>query len=138
MLRKVTCLPPIATPSALSLAIASGLLIGALWISNRANDQVAAAAGLVKIGIRPSTATRPASLRDRLVVGLQARLEPEIEFVELVTARVRSGQLPQRLVDQTFFWARQHASTRAARTQRPIIYFRPAMVARAKRIGVVL
>ena len=87
----------------------------------------------------PAKPQRPISLRDRLVVGLQARLKSEVAFVEHVVAQVHLGNLPQRVVDETFFWARNRASTlRHGRTRRPIIYFQPAMMARAKRLGVEL
>ena len=77
------------------------------------------------------------SLRDRLVVGLQARLKSEVAFVEEVAFEVRIGELPQRMVDQTFFWARDRRLDQSAmETRRPIIYFQPAMIARAKRLGV--
>ncbi len=92
-----------------------------------------------RVAITSAKVQRPISLRDRLVVGLQARLKSEVAFVELVVARVQTGDLPQRVVDQTFFWARARGATlRHGRTRRPIIYFKPAMAARAKRLGVEL
>jgi hypothetical protein len=92
-----------------------------------------------RVALTPGKVQRPISLRDRLVVGLQARLKSEVAFVELVVARVQTGDLPQRLVDETFFWARARGATlRSGRTRRPIIYFKPAMEARAKRLGVEL
>jgi hypothetical protein len=92
-----------------------------------------------KAVVTPARPQQPVSLRDRLVVGLQARLKTEVAFVEEVAFRVRIGQVPQRIVDQTFFWARDRASVvRAGRTRRPIIYFQPAMRARAKLLGVTL
>jgi hypothetical protein len=99
----------------------------------------AADTAVERVALTPGKAQRPVSLRDRLVVGLQARLKSEVAFVELVAARVRTGHLPQRVVDQTFFWARARGTTlRNGRTRRPIIYFQPAMTARAKRLGVEL
>jgi hypothetical protein len=92
-----------------------------------------------RVALAPAKVQRPISLRDRLVVGLQARLKTEVAFVELVALRVRTGELPQRIVDETFFWSRARAATlRNGRTRRPIIYFRPAMAARARKLGVVL
>jgi hypothetical protein len=89
--------------------------------------------------LTPAKPQRPLSLRDRLIAGLKARLKSEIAFVDKVVLRVHAGQLPQRMVDQTFFWARTRASVaRNGRTQRPIIYFQPAMAARAKRLNVSL
>jgi hypothetical protein len=97
------------------------------------------AAEVEQITVTPSKANRPISFRDRLVVGLQARLKSEVAFVDLVVARVLAGQIPQRVVDETFFWARQRASVnRAGRNRRPIIYFIPAMRARADRLRVEL
>jgi hypothetical protein len=92
-----------------------------------------------RVAIAPAKVQRPVSLRDRLVVGLQARLKTEVTFVELVALRVRTGELPQRIVDETFFWSRARARTlRNGRARRPIIYFQPAMTARAKKLGVAL
>jgi hypothetical protein len=66
-------------------------------------------------------------------------LKSEVAFVELVAAKVRTGKLPQRVVDETFFWARDRASiNRNANSRRPIIFFQPAMIARAKRLRVEL
>ena len=83
---------------------------------------------------------RPISLRDRLITGLKARLKSEVAFVDKIVARVNAGKLPQRLVDETFFWARDRAllSRRYPRLRRPIIYFQPAMIARAARLGITL
>jgi hypothetical protein len=106
------------------------VVVGALAAQNNSVERVALA---------PATVQRPISLRDRLVVGLQARLKTEVAFVELVAMRVRTGDLPQRIVDETFFWARARGGTlRNGRTRRPIIYFKPAMTARAKKLGVAL
>ncbi|MEX2316916.1 MAG: hypothetical protein WD669_07180 [Pirellulales bacterium] len=91
------------------------------------------------VNVSPATSDRPASLRDRLIVGLRAMSKSDIAFVDSVVARVQAGQLPQRLVDQTFFWARDRAArTQGGRTRRPIIYFQPALTAQAKRLGVTL
>ena len=80
-----------------------------------------------------------ATLRDRLVYGLKARLPSEVAFVELVVVRVRTGRLPERLVNETFFWAREHSSmSDNGRPVRPIIYFQPALKLRAQKIGVPL
>ena len=114
-------------------------MVGALLIPDRPDHRAAAADELASFKLRPANGLRRVSLRDRLVVGLQARLKSEIAFVELVVAKVHAGRLPERVVDQTFFWARQHSGiTRGDMTNRPIIYFQPAMRARAKRIGLLL
>ncbi len=99
----------------------------------------AAAPEVEKVDVTPGKADQPISLRDRLVVGLQARLKSEVNFCEAVVTRVNTGQLPQRLVDETFFWARQRAAAaRNGPNHRPIVYFQPAMKARASRIDVLL
>jgi hypothetical protein len=83
---------------------------------------------------------QPISLRDRLIVGLKAMSKSDLEFVDRVVAKVNSGQLPQRMVDETFFWARKRVApiSRGAKERRPIIYFRPVLTAQARRIGVEL
>jgi hypothetical protein len=59
--------------------------------------------------------------------------------VDAVVAEVKAGKLPQRIVDQTFFWARDRASiARNGSQRRPIIFFQPAMRARAKRLRIEL
>jgi hypothetical protein len=116
--------------------------IGAVALSIICLDDsrvTSAADDVERVPLEPAKPQRPVSLRDRLIVGLQARLKSEIAFVDLVVLRVRLGQLPQRVVDETFFWARDRASVpRSGRTRRPIIYFQPAMVARAQRLRVTL
>jgi hypothetical protein len=101
--------------------------------------QRAMAAEVEKVDVAPAKPNRPITLRDRLVIGLEARLKTEVAFVDAVVTQVHNGHLPQRIVDQTFFWARQRAAlVRNGRTNRPIIYFQPAMRARANRLNVSL
>jgi hypothetical protein len=98
-----------------------------------------AAEEVEKIEITPAKTNRPITFRDRLVVGLQARLKSEVAFVDAVVANVENGHLPQQQVDQTFFWARAKATNaRDGRVHRPIIYFQPAMKARADKLHVAL
>lgn len=115
-----------------------GLRLAALLVTFVAVSALAAQDNSVeRVALAPAKVQRPISLRDRLVVGLQARLKTEVAFVERVALRVRTGDLPQRIVDETFFWARARSRTlRNGRTRRPIIYFQPAMTARAKKLGV--
>jgi hypothetical protein len=130
---------PVTTPTAVSLLAAGGLLVGALLLPDQAVDQASAAAETQRVAVSAGRPQQAVSLRDRLVVGLQARLKPEVEFVERVALRVQTGHLPQRLVDSTFFWARQRASVNhRGRERRPIIFFEPAMRARAERLDVEL
>ena len=106
-----------------------------------AGDRSASAAEVAHVAIEPSKAQRQISLRDRLIVGLQARLTTEVAFIDTVVMKVHNGKISQRVVDETFFWARQRAGVSGAavvRVRRPIIYFQPAMIARAKLLHVSL
>ncbi len=118
--------------------ITCSTLVLAVAISGRIMQR-AMAAEVEKIEVAPAKPNRPITLRDRLVIGLEARLKSEVAFVDAVVVEVQAGHLPQRLVDQTFFWARQRAAlVRNGRSIRPIIYFQPAMRARANRLNVSL
>jgi hypothetical protein len=89
--------------------------------------------------ITPATPDHPITLRDRLVVGLQARLKSEVDFCDNVANKVNTGAMPQRLVDETFFWARQRAnSIRNGHKYRPIVYFQPGLRARAEKLHLSL
>jgi hypothetical protein len=89
--------------------------------------------------LTPAMPDQPITVRERLIVGLQARLQSEVDFIDEVLAQVQAGHLPQTLVDQAFFWARQRAAMPTyGRPQRPIIYFKPAMIARANALNVTL
>jgi hypothetical protein len=117
------------------IAVCVGLLAtdGAVFEALAANPEVG------EFDVQPAKAEQPITLRDRLVVGLQARLKTEVAFCNSVAVQVQLGNLPQRLVDETFFWARERAAPpRNGLQYRPIIYFQPAMKLRAKKIGVEL
>ncbi len=89
--------------------------------------------------VTPAKPDQPITLRDRLVVGLQARLKSEVDFCDNVADRVNTGKLPERLVDETFFWARQRAaSIRNGHKYRPIVYFQPGLRARAEKLHLSL
>lgn len=89
--------------------------------------------------VTPAKPDQPITLRDRLVVGLQARLKSEVDFCDNVADKVNSGKLPQQLVDETFFWARQRAaSIRNGHKYRPIVYFQPGLRARAAKLHLSL
>jgi hypothetical protein len=117
----------------------AGAIVLALVVADHsANQRATAAEEAAPITITPGSAAKPISFRDRLVVGLQARLESEIAFVDLVVRLVQIGKVPQRLVDETFFWSRERAAARPnVRPRRPIIYFQPAMTARLRRLGAL-
>ena len=115
------------------------ILVLASAIIGRITQCAIAAEEVQKIDITPAKPNRAPTLRDRLVVGLQARLKSEIAFVDSVVANVQNGHIPQRQVDETFFWARQRAVlARDGRLHRPIIYFEPAMRIRANLLHVTL
>lgn len=83
--------------------------------------------------------SRTATLEQRLTFGLQARRPQEIAFVKAVVDTVGRGKLPVRLVDRTFFWARNRAPKVAGEfVRRPIIYFRPALLAQTNRLGIAV
>jgi hypothetical protein len=78
-------------------------------------------------------------LRDRLEKGLLARTTGDFAFLDRVVVKVSSGELPQKLVDRVFFWARKRADERGGtKRRRPMIYFQPALTILARRLGVDL
>lgn len=82
---------------------------------------------------------RKVALKEQLRVGLKATTKEDLAFINLVVAKVDAGRLPRDLVDGTFLWARNRYKTRpGSHRLRPIVYFRPALTARAKAIGVTL
>jgi len=132
---------PVATPTALSLFAAVALMLAAMLLPDRSDQRSAAAAQTQRplVNVTPASPQRPVSLRDRLVVGLKALRPSEVAYIDNVVTKVHTGKLPQRLVDETFFWARLRAGDpRIGRDRRPMIYFQPALTARAARIGVGL
>jgi hypothetical protein len=94
---------------------------------------------LANLNLTPATPDKPITVRERLIVGLQARLQSEVQFVDDVLGQVQAGHIPQSMVDETFFWSRQKAGDpKYGRPRRPIIYFKPAMIARANALHVML
>jgi len=82
---------------------------------------------------------RQITLRDQLVTGLRAFTKSDLAFIDKVVIQVEQGKLPRRLVDSTFLWSRDRAARRSyTRRLRPMVFFRPALVARTKRFGIVL
>jgi hypothetical protein len=117
----------------------AAILTLTLAITGRIVQRTMAADEVQKVDVASAKPGRPVTLRDRLVVGLQARLKSEVAFVDAVVTNVINGHIPQQKVDETFFWARQRvALARDGRDHRPIIYFMPAMRARAKLLNVTL
>jgi hypothetical protein len=94
---------------------------------------------VANVTLTPAKPDQPLTVRDRLIAGLQARLQSEVTFIDHALAAVQAGQLPQQMVDETFFWARQKAADPShGRPRRPIIYFEPALIARANALHVTL
>lgn len=90
-------------------------------------------------GAATSSSHRQASLSDQLMVGLKAKTPEDRTFLNQVVQLVEQGTLPRRVVDSTFLWARSRSATRADRNPlRPMVYFRPALTLRARRLGIVL
>ena len=72
-----------------------------------------------------------ADLQEQLETGLRARRPEEFAFLARVVQFVEQGQLPLKLVKETFLWARE-------RDRYPYPYFERAIKIRAARIGVQL
>ncbi len=85
------------------------------------------------------TNVRKPTLKERLTFGLRARRPSEKSFIDAVVDTVNRGELPLKLVDRTFFWARSR-SPRQVRTyqRRPIIYFQPALELQAERLNIAI
>jgi len=93
--------------------------------------------------VQPSTpfnrGGRQVSLYDQLRVGLKATTKSDFAFINLVVLRVNQGKLPRPLVDSTFLWARNRYKSRPGVSRlRPMVYFQPALIERAKKAGVLL
>jgi len=82
---------------------------------------------------------RQLTLHEQLTLGLRATTQSDKLFIDKVVRKVEKGKLPRSLVDSTFLWAREKANSKSeTRRLRPMVYFRPAMTLRAKRLGVAL
>lgn len=82
---------------------------------------------------------RQITLKQQLTAGLKAFTPGDKAFIDMVVIKVQQGVLPRSLVDSTFLWAREKAEARSpSRALRPMVYFKPALVARAKRLDIKL
>ncbi len=82
---------------------------------------------------------RQLSLADQLRVGLKVKTKGDKGFIAAVVQAVEEGRLPRSLVDSTFLWARKRAKRKSnTRELRPIVYFQPALVLRAKKLSLNL
>jgi len=127
----------------------SSILRLRLWRWMALLGLVAGTAGMLNLGtllvagqgsVEPTqNQGRRLSLAEQLRYGLRASVKSDKQFINHVVALVQQGKLPKKLVDSTFLWARQRAARKSrSRELRPMIYFKPALVLRAKRIGVKL
>ena len=73
---------------------------------------------------------RKASLRDTLRYGLRARRTVEFKFIDAVVKLVETKKLPEKLVLETFYYARKKP------TRYPFQYFQRAIAIRAARMKV--
>jgi hypothetical protein len=80
----------------------------------------------------PQVAPGGITLRQTLEKGLKARRKSEFAFIALVVKKVEQGQLPKKMVERTFLWARDH------RQPYPMPYFEKAMQIQAKKLRVEL
>jgi hypothetical protein len=94
---------------------------------------------IVKPSDAPNRNGRQITLRDQLRTGLKAFTPEDFAFIDLVVLRVEQGKLPRTIVDGTFLWARRRVTGLSMHySKRPMVYFRPALVQRAKAVGVAL
>jgi hypothetical protein len=124
-------------PRAWFSACVAGWLLGMIAATSVVHGQEST--GPVKPDAVKDRQGRQASLRDQLRVGLKAVTKADLAFIDLVVQKVNEGKLPRKLVDSTFLWARNRHRTRpTTHPLRPMVYFQPALVLRAKAIGVKL
>ena len=84
---------------------------------------------------------REPTLRERLVAGLQVRRPSELAFIDAVVDTVDRGDLPERLVNRFFFWARNRSSSASQtnrRSRRPIIDFEAGLKVQAKKLRITI
>lgn len=82
---------------------------------------------------------RQLPLKEQLTLGLKATTKEDKEFINNVVLKVEQGAIPRPLVDSTFLWARERANRKSAsRSLRPIVYFKPGLIARAKMLHLSL
>ncbi|MDZ4659963.1 MAG: hypothetical protein SH868_20490 [Bythopirellula sp.] len=83
------------------------------------------------------TEGRKLPLKQQLLLGLKAVTKEDKEFINLVVLKVEQGVLPRPLVDSTFLWARERATRQSPSIAlRPMVYFRPGLIARAKAMHI--
>src|SRR6478736_1297634 len=95
-----------------------------------------------KIASRAGADEQQATLNELLRSVLKCRRPEEFAYVNLVTAKVDSGQLPVAMVLSMMQWARkrsrQEVESHRRKTDIPFPYFQERMHRRAAEIGVLL
>lgn len=91
---------------------------------------------LLATGTSQAAIPRGPVLEERLLLGLRVKTEADRIFIHHVVELVEQGKLPIGLVDGTYFWAREKAENHRRLYNNPMVFFRPALVARAARLGI--
>lgn len=78
----------------------------------------------------PKSVKEKVSLKDRLVTGLRATRHEDIEYCERVANATRTGKLPTKIVDSTYFWAT------AKNVDYPLPAFAKALELQCQRLGI--
>jgi hypothetical protein len=95
-----------------------------------------------KIAPRAEADEQQATLNELLRSVLKCRRPEEFAYVNLITAKVDSGELPVALVLSMMKWARdrsrQETKSGRRKTDIPFPYFQEGMRLRAEQIGVSL
>lgn len=78
----------------------------------------------------PKSTNEKVSLKDRLVTGLRATRPEDIQYCERVANATRTGKLPTKIVDSTYFWAT------AKKADYPLPAFAKALELQCQRLGI--
>ena len=88
-------------------------------------------------GDQPGIVRAPPGTLEHFVAGRLLVVKPEdAAFIDKVAARVRRGDLPESMVRGTCEWAAERGLRRGIAY--PFPYFRTALTAKARRLGVTL
>lgn len=92
---------------------------------------------LLVLGGEPGIVRAPPGTLEQFVAGRLLVVKPEdAAFIDKVAARVRRGDLPESMVRGTCEWAAERGLRRGITY--PFPYFRTALTAKARRLGVTL
>jgi hypothetical protein len=116
---------PLAKPRSLSLALCCALLVALLTSPWQGPVQA------------QTFDKREPTLRERLTIGLRASRPVELEYIDAVVDTVNRGELPEKVVDRMFFWARSRAP-KGDQSRRPIIYFQAGLTRVAEKMRVTI